>query len=63
VSKSNPFQTTMVRMQMPPGSGSFSARGFEVFPDKDGVIEVPADMVDDAKSHGMTEAAPKEGKK
>jgi hypothetical protein len=54
VSKSNPFQTTMVRMQMPPGSGSFSARGFEVFPDKDGVIEVPADMV---------EAAPKEGKK
>lgn len=56
----NPFKPTMVRMQMPDGSGpSISARGFELRADEDGCVEVPNDLVADMRAHGLTLAGEK----
>lgn len=65
----NPFKQTMVRMQLPPGSGSsISARGFELAADEDGCVEVPKELVPELECHGLrayvapADAAPKSKK-
>lgn len=51
----NPFKPEMVKMQMPEGGGTaISARGFFLEADKDGIVEVPRDLVDELKSHGLS---------
>lgn len=54
---SNPFQQTMVRMQLPAGaSRSVSVRGFTVEAEADGCVTVPKDVAAELASHGMTVA-------
>ena len=56
-STNNPFQQTMVRLQVPAGMGtSISVRGFTVEADDDRCVEVPKDVVAELKAHGLTEA-------
>lgn len=51
----NPFQQTMVRMQLPPGMGrNISARGFTLDADEKGTIVVPKDVADELLPHGLT---------
>lgn len=55
MSKQNPFAQTMVRMQMPAGAGSsISVRGFTIEADADGCVEVPKEVAEDLKAHGLT---------
>lgn len=52
--KANPFEQTMERMQIPPGCGtSISARGFTLEADADGCVEVPKDVAQDLRAHGL----------
>lgn len=61
---SNPFQQEMVRMQMPADGGTaISARGFFLEADKDGCVEVPRELVEELKSHGLTLPGAKPAKK
>lgn len=56
----NPFQQSMVKLQLPAGmGGSISARGFTVDADADGCVEVPKDLVPEMKAHGLTDPVPK----
>jgi hypothetical protein len=53
---SNPFQKSMVTLQVPPGMGSVvSAGGFMLEVDANGCIEVPSDIAAELKQHGMVE--------
>jgi hypothetical protein len=54
--KKNPFQTSMVRMQVPAHmSGSIAIGGFTLEAD-DGQVEVPHELVDELLAHGLTVA-------
>lgn len=61
MSKSNPFQTPMARLQQPDDmrGSSVSIGGFTLEPDDDGVVEVPAHLAPSLIAHGMTPAAAK----
>ncbi len=53
---SNPFQQSMVRLQIPAGmGGSISVRGFTLEADADGCVEVPKDLSVELKCHGLTD--------
>lgn len=55
--KANPFEQTMERMQLPPGHGtSISARGYTLEADADGCVEVPKDVAQELRSHGLVPA-------
>ena len=57
MNQANPFQQTMVRMQVPPGMGSsISVRGFTVDADADGCVDVPKEVVDELAQHGLVRA-------
>ena len=58
MSQANPFQQTMVRMQLPAGHGaSISMRGFEVQADSDRCVTVPKEFTPELEAHGLTKAA------
>jgi hypothetical protein len=60
----SPFQTTLVRLQLPEGAGdSISVRGFSLQADADRCVEVPQDVAADLASHGLTPPAAKPAKK
>ena len=60
----NPFQQSMVRMQIPAGMGrSISARGFTVEADADGCVTVPKDLAAELANHGLTKAPDAPAKK
>ena len=64
MSQTNPFQQTMVRMQLPPSHGaSISMRGFEVQADSDRCVTVPKEFATELESHGLTKAADAPAKK
>lgn len=64
MSKSNPFQTSMVRLQLPAGMGTtVSARGFTVEADADRCVLVPGELASEFMSHGLTEASDDQGGK
>ena len=52
---SSPFQNEMVKMYAPLGGGShISIAGYLIAYDKDGTVELPRNLVEGAKSHGLT---------
>ena len=62
--QANPFQQTMIRMQLPPGMGtSISARGFTVDADSDRCVTVPKDVAADLAAHGLVKAPEAPAKK
>jgi hypothetical protein len=53
----NPFQQSMVKLQIPAGMGSsISARGFTLDADADGCVEVPVELAAEFKAHGLVPA-------
>ncbi len=55
MSNNNPFTQQMVKMRFPPGSaGVMSIEGFNLTADKNGVVELPKNLVKAAESHGLT---------
>lgn len=56
----NPFQTDMIRMQLPEGMGSMIAvSGFSLHADEDGCITVPKMHVAHLQAQGLTIASAK----
>ena len=51
----NPFEVSMVRLQLPPGSGpNISLRGFTLEADEEGTVTVPKDAVASlVEAHGL----------
>ncbi len=51
----SPFTRQMILMKFPPNSaGQMSLAGFTLDADKNGCVEVPRDLQDQAESHGLT---------
>lgn len=51
---SNPFQQTMVKLQVPEDmSPSLSIGGFDLQADKDGCVEVPKHLAPTLREHGL----------
>ena len=60
MSKKNPFEQSMTRLQLPEHMGtSVSARGFTLDADDDRCVDVPPDMVAELVAHGLTAPQPK----
>lgn len=51
---SNPFSQQMVKMKFPPGSaGVMTIENFSLQADKNGIVELPKNLVKAAESHGL----------
>lgn len=56
----NPFNLSMVELQIAPGMGSsISIGGFNLEANDDGIVEVPKHLADELRAHGLTDPKPK----
>lgn len=54
----NPFAQQMVKMKFPPNSGGvMTIEGFSLTADKNGIVELPKNLVKAAEAHGLTVVA------